>query len=276
MKDLSLIVFLISLLACQSRTTSDQATDSLAYNTVTISETNSSTPEASDVYEENVSSSSFNTIGREILVLPGVEVYPDSTTLETMGERAVLEKVRVMAVTNLRYPPGDDLCNQFFRYEVLFAGDEDRGWVSGKDVLMIHMDDNAYVGELEFRGKNYQVFYGYDDGIGPSDTNGLTGCNAYAVPYLQDTHDNTIRFIEFTETGNSSGLIEVFQGWLSLVSSEGGSAAISTVDSDDTEIRFNVDIGYQEGGETVIIHITENEGTLTVSSLQTVAEESGD
>ena len=275
MKNLTSTACFLLLLACQPKNSADQTVDSTATDTaLVVPETDDTNLETAEpVIEENMSST-LGMVGQEVLVLPGVVVYLDSITEETMGERAELEKVRVMAMTGLRYPQGDDLCNQYFRYDVLFAGDEDRGWVSGEDVLLINAND-AYVGGLTFNGKSYQVFYAYDTGIGPSDSNGLTGCNSHSLPYLLDTKSNAIRFIDFADN-NGNGLIEAYRGWFSLISSEGGSARITALEADETEIRFNLNISYQEGGETIIVHIAESEGALTVSSLQTVEEESGD
>jgi len=274
MKNPALIFALLILSACKPTTSQELSADSTA-----VDSASAATPAELTQQDDIAVSSSPASADREVLTKKGTVVYGDSIISDdaSMGERATMEKVTVISTTGIRYPTEAELCNQFPMYQVRFAEDGTSGWVSGEDVLLIYADDNAYAGDLEYRGKSYQVYYAYDAGIGPSDSNGLTGCDSHKIPYLRNSETDVTYFITNGIPVSPSAMIQSFETWLDLISSEGGDASIIAIQSVGDEILFSLDISYQEGGERVIVHINQNEdGTFQAVSAEMISEESGD
>jgi len=268
MKKITLLLLLFVLLSCSSKKSSEQATDSTAVDSSVVSKE----------MEDQVGSSLFvNSF--DAFVQPGSVVYADSTEeSDALFEKKDFEQTSIQSVTTLRYPEGAKYCDQYPWYQVQFP-DQSTGWVYGDNILKVPQDRSTLLSSFTYHEKEYNLYLSVDTGIGPSDSEGLTGCNEYDVLYLYDVKNNAVNFIQYACT-DGVDFIDNYKDWFSFISSEGGSASVSSVSFTDDDIILNVDIFYQEGGAKATVQIRETDSTFVAESVELAdnqpAEEEGD
>ena len=272
----SFFILVLLGLSCQTKTAEQNSTkDTTAVVVSPTSPTPVSTPVP--VQESVPSTYEIGTTGDDftVLLLPGTSIYSDSTDESNiLMETKTLTPKQTHITSALASPAGADICNQYFWYTVSTGKGE--GWVYGKNVLQAI--ERAPYSKLEIAGTPYDLYYLFDSGVGPSNKDGLTGCNQFYIPHLWHREKGTLLFIQ---DGNLSLPDKSFTtsysgyGWLSFISSEGGSARIQSIEYTKSESSFHlfVNVGYQEGGSKFHMIVAEREGNLVLQAFDEVNED---
>lgn len=267
----SWLPWLVLLAACQSKTVSEQPADSSAQVLSEVAETAATPyPEAT----RPASTFRVSTLDFDALVLPETTVYKDSTEeAETVAELNRLVPVSIMGQTWAKHPLGGDLCSVFPWYQVRFS-DGDIGWVYGEKLILAPADGRP-TASFRLAGNDYQLYLGFDAGVGASNEDGLTGCNSYQVVYVTQPRDTLVHMLPHETLANgmqSAGV--AFFGWFSFVNNEGVGSQITSVTpqplggAEVVRVRFS--LSYQEGGAEGYMDLAKSGEDLVI--YQTVFE----
>jgi hypothetical protein len=277
MKHARLFIFII-FLSCQPKGTSESVMDSVETET-SVNEASSYSSPTYTPPPEIASTYQVSTLDFDALLLPGTTVYRDSTDeSEIVTELVRLVPVSVLDKSVLMHPTEGDLCNQFPWFKVRFS-DGDEGWAYGSKFIHSEQSETA---SFQLDNKDYDLYLGFDAGVGASNSEGLTGCNDYQVLYIQCPSDTTIHLIRYQSlTAGIQNLAESFDGWFSVVQNEGGGAKISTVrlittDSGTQLIRLYISISYQEGGAEGYIDLQKTDSDFTIYQSVLIGADEGD
>ena len=126
---------------------------------------------------------------------------------------------------------------------------------------------------------DYEINFAFSDGVGPSDSNGLTGCDETYVIFFHLVNSDKNFLVKaqndaFDENVTMMGKTE--DGVLTFVaSSEGGECKITALNSEICEGEMSMILtthqGYQEGEGTGRVCIHEaNENLIAVKVSETV------
>lgn len=118
--------------------------------------------------------------------------------------------------------------------------------------------------------EEYTLFFLTDAGIGPSDENGLTGCDSFIIPYFYNNYTKTVHFIQSAGMQSNNYFVLTYLGWLSLSSSEGGESSISSIDVSENTLALTLNVSYQDGGDTVQLDIYYSDGLFSFSSMASI------
>jgi hypothetical protein len=272
MKYIFIILVLLGL-SCQTKTAEQNSTkDSTA---VVTSPTPVSSP--APVQEAVPSTYEIGTTGDDftVLLLAGTPIYSDTTDdSNVLMETKTLTPKQTHITSTWASPAGINICDQYFWYTV--ATEKGEGWVYGKNVLQV--GESAPYSKLEIAGTPYDLYYLVDSGVGPSNKDGLTGCNQFYIPYLWHREKGTLLFIQDNNVSlPDKSLTTSYSGygWLSLISSEGGSAQIRSIEYNKSESNFHLflNVGYQDGGSKFHMIVVEREGNMVLQSFNEINEE---
>jgi len=262
-------------ISCQSKTAEQKVTNDTTRVTDVPSsiETSVSTP----VPAQPEVPSTYKISTQEdytVFLLPGTRVFADTTEeSNVLMELESLTPQITHGSSKTPDPASAPICNQYFWYNV--STEKGNGWVYGQNVL--RGITSAPYSSIDIGDTPYTLFHVMDSGIGASNNEGLTGCNQYYIPYLWNKEKNTISFIKvgyLPLPDNSFTTSYGFQ-WLSLISSEGGSAGIQSIDFNKSESIFTafINVGYQEGGAKFNMTFQEREGDMVLLSFNEINED---
>ncbi|MCU0420256.1 MAG: hypothetical protein MUC38_11450 [Cyclobacteriaceae bacterium] len=258
--------------ACHSKTVSEQPADSSALMFSEVAEASAAPYEGTS---QAASSFRVSTLDFDALVVPQTTVYKDSTEeAEGVAELSRLVPVSIVAKSVLKHPLGGELCSVFPWYQVRFS-DGDIGWVYGEK-LILAPEDGRPTASFRLAGNDYQLYLGFDAGVGASNEDGLTGCNSYQVVYVTQPRDTVVHMLPHEPLANgmqSAGV--AFFGWFSFINSEGVGSQITQVSTqtlgNGTEVvRVKFVLSYQEGGAEGYIDLAMSGDDLVI--YQTVFE----
>ena len=276
MKPALLLVFIV-FLSCQPKVASESVIDSVETET-SINEGSNNPSPTYPPPPEIVSTYQVSTLDFDALLLPGTTVYRDSTDeSEIVTELVRLVPVSILDKSGWMYPTDGDLCDQFPWFKVRFS-DGDEGWAYGSTFIHSAQSETA---SFQLDNKEYDLYLGFDAGVGASNSDGLTGCNDYQMLYIQCPADTTIHLMSYQSlAAGIQNLAESFGGWLSLVQNEGGGAKISTIrlipNSGTQLIRLYISISYQDGGAEGYIDLQKVDNDFTIYQSEMINADEGD
>lgn len=205
----------------------------------------------------------------EAFLIPGASIYSDTTQAASLISQVKdLTEVSIDSQSSVRQP-GEDLCRQYYFYEVTLKGTGTKGWVSGTSVLQLANVPSTNSSQVfTISGNEYQLYYLVDSGIGPSDENGLTGCNQYYIPFFFNEQNKTVRFIKSTTVTSNNYFVSTYLDWLCFISSDGGRVRVSQIEIEEGNIiNFSLSAEYQEGGAEAVMNVIETDSVFTFSDL---------
>ena len=275
-----IIVLLVGCKATPSEETSETAaTDSTAFL------------QANDEPSENTSLATSSEAGyRGIIIDNDVPIWADTSRSEeyiamvNRGDQVVVLNEYPGLVNPWSYE-GTPYCDQmgyhFYEVKVMQGDQEIQGVIYGSNVFLEPQGYEAFRGirptvienqVLEINGTGYEFGVVVSDGIGPSNSEGLTGCDDTYLPYFRNISTNEVRFIMVTEPGileQGDSHMRYFNGFLQLVwGSEGGSCVIQSIDqakcNGEWSVVMELESGYQDGGAKFTMCVTHANGNFSL------------
>jgi hypothetical protein len=284
MKNLCFFCALICL-GCQPKASEQKIeTDSIEVAT-TISETQTEQKvaqvEKSPIYtypatfRVNDSTNSFIYFLR-----PGSVIFKDSTfDSQEVLRIDQLTPVTVMASSSNLQPDGASICEQYFWYLVTMQ-DKTEGWIHGSGLLEDLTREPLTGEDFTLNGTTYTLYYFKDSGVGPSNSDGLTGCDEYVIPYFVNANQNTYHFIKVPDStiDLNNLFISNYLNWVSFISNEGGGLQLQSIqyDEDTKSTLLKLSISYQDGGTAARMYILESGGNFELISFREAPEDSSE
>jgi hypothetical protein len=264
------------LISCQSSKKEDQkksAADSLQANTDQYSEAlTPSTTENPHAETIGIITSSET----DLLSAPSLSEAAVIATLSKGFLVKVLKKSENLVVESLtpRYPC-DEYGYHYFRVSAAVDGKDTSGWVYGKYLYQVDNDrqtnlSGGVFSTVTHQNSDYEINFAFSDGVGVSNSEGLTGCEDTYVIFFTSPNNKKAQLVEVSETVLSSNA-EMIQrssdGLLILVaSSEGGSCKVINFESskcdEEPSLVVSTQIGYQDGSGTGLICINDDGNRL--------------
>ena len=260
-----LIPIILFLGSCQSGEKSQTATDSV-----------SASPAQEELPPDDITPVASFPVPEfeqpwDALLVPYASVMTDTLETDLLFTNETFTPVSLISTSTLRVPPDGDLCSQYYWHEVKLPS-QNYGFVKGNYVLKDWSNEEYNNYEFQLNGKSYTLYFLTDAGIGPSDENGLTGCNQYIIPYFYDPEEKLIHFVEGGFAEGQKYWIDTFQDWLSFVSSEGGSASITGMEVTDNKITVKIGVSYQDGGASIAMTILFEDDRFLPSGITVLDE----
>jgi hypothetical protein len=217
------------------------------------------------------------TVSYSEFLQPGSVIFKDSTyESQEVLRIELLTPVRIISNSSTLQPQSGPICEQYFWYEVMLP-DETVGWVYGAGLLK-NLENQSLVGEkFILFGTEYTLYYLQDSGVGASNSDGLTGCNEYVIPYFFNERENTYHFIKVpNSTVKENNLfISTYLNWLSFLSNEGGGITIQSIgyDEENDSVLLKLSVGYQDGGSAAKMYLLEGGGHFELLSFEETPED---
>lgn len=274
------IFILFILVSCGTSTTSEQTADSLSVDSAV------QVPLYNVLPQEEFTADIMG-----IILDEDVPVWNDTARSEeyiamlNTGEEVYL----VNEYPGLVYPfpeDGASDCDKmgYHFYDIRFTidGKEWEGVIFGEDLFLSPRAYQVFRGQtptvinpqsLSIHGTDYEFDVVLSDGIGPSNADGLTGCDDTYIPYFRDVKTGKINFIRVTDEGalqeGGDSHMRMRNGILELVwGSEGGSCKIQSVEygkcQGEETIVLELESGYQDGGASFTMCVTEADGQFNL------------
>jgi hypothetical protein len=226
-------------------------------------------PATFQLTDETVSYNSF--------LHPGSVIFKDSTyESEEVLRIELLTPVRIISTSSTMQPQGGNICEQYFWYQIMMD-DETEGWIYGSGLLK-ELNNESLSGErVSLNGTAYRLYYLKDSGVGASNSDGLTGCDEYIIPYFFNENKNTFHFIKIPDSTirENTLFITNYLNWLGFLSNEGGGIIIQSIEDDEkfNRIALKANVFYQDGGAYAKIYISEDgNGNIELISFEEVPD----
>ncbi len=278
-----LTIFILFILgSCGTATTSEQTADSLSVDSAV------NVPLYDVLPQEEFTAEILG-----IVMNDDVPVWADTSRQEEYI--AMLNRGTEVFIENeypkLVYPfplDGASDCDKmgYHFYDITFTidGKEWKGVIFGDDLFITPRAYQVFRGqtpdvkapeEISINGTSYEFDVVLSDGIGPSDSQGLTGCDDTYIPYLRNTATGKISFINIDNPdllADGDSHMRSRNGILQLVwGSEGGSTKVSQLDfgmcGGNEAFMMVLGSGYQDGGANFNMCVDEENGYFQVISI---------
>ncbi|MEZ4848598.1 MAG: SH3 domain-containing protein [Bacteroidia bacterium] len=170
-----------------------------------------------------------------------------------------------------------DECDGFgYRWYRVKDADQKESWVFGKFLYHILAPGERHyaIGQsIQIGQKTWYFGAAVEESYGPSDSEGLTGCDMRFLPFFYEKNAGTVHPVYYDRTIVRSNDLERYEehfGESVLLlnqMSEGGSVTINEISQDNVgsvDVNLQMELFYQEGTAEGTLSLREDNGTFNV------------
>jgi hypothetical protein len=172
----------------------------------------------------------------------------------------------------------DEYGYHYFKVSFEEEGQTTEGWIHGRSLHLMSPETTRDFQWVTYQQLQFEINLAVSDGIGPSNQDGLTGCDETMVVVIRNIETDRTYLVEARDdvfAGYSGLLGTTREGYLKLVSaSEGGRTILNQWAVEECDgspaVQLDLDESFQDGGASTTICMTWSEDgeRLVVSSVR--------